>query len=271
MRNEVEQRLLPCPFCGGPAERIDFGVGAGDNEGGSCIACTRCQASGPVEFGYKESFISNWNRRSAIASQREQQWSADVASPARAYDRQRDAGATHEQALHSVLADVVAARQLADDPDLDGTDGAHPAYWRGTDAGVAGAVSRIEAVLDGKDDGKGVLGGKRLEALRRRMLAARQTVGQEYRVSAGPATGWSPWFAGSGDQFEADYQVERRTAPPAQPQAPAGAVPEPMTVPYGSASGEKDYCYGYEKGRADGWNACRAALLAAAPAPGVSG
>ncbi|WP_340571708.1 hypothetical protein [Stenotrophomonas sp. G106K1] len=60
--------LLPCPFCGERAERIDFGPGSGDNEGGSCVACTVCQHSGPVEFGYKENFISNWNRR-ALAAQ----------------------------------------------------------------------------------------------------------------------------------------------------------------------------------------------------------
>lgn len=48
-------------------------------------------------------------------------------------------------------------------------------------------------------------------------------------------------------------------------------VPEPKVVPYGSASGEKDYAYGYEKGHADGWNACRAAMIAAAPsAKGVA-
>lgn len=57
--------LLLCPFCGGEAERIDFGPGAGENEGGSCIACRRCRASGPVEFGFKENFIANWNRRAA--------------------------------------------------------------------------------------------------------------------------------------------------------------------------------------------------------------
>lgn len=57
--------LLPCPFCGSPAERINFGPGSGENEGGSCVACTRCQASGNVEFGRKENFVSNWNRRSA--------------------------------------------------------------------------------------------------------------------------------------------------------------------------------------------------------------
>lgn len=59
------RELRPCPFCGGEAERIDFGPGAGENEGGSCIACKRCQASGPVEFGFKENFIANWNRRAA--------------------------------------------------------------------------------------------------------------------------------------------------------------------------------------------------------------
>lgn len=61
--------LLPCPFCGARAERIDFGPGSGDNEGGSCVACTVCQHSGPVEFGYKENFVSNWNRRALAARQ----------------------------------------------------------------------------------------------------------------------------------------------------------------------------------------------------------
>lgn len=55
------ERLKPCPFCGEPAERVD--IEQGENAGGSCIVCTRCQASGNVEFGYKENFISNWNRR----------------------------------------------------------------------------------------------------------------------------------------------------------------------------------------------------------------
>lgn len=60
------RELLPCPFCGGDAERIDFGPGDTENDGGSCIACKRCQASGPVEFGFKENFIANWNRRTAL-------------------------------------------------------------------------------------------------------------------------------------------------------------------------------------------------------------
>ena len=62
------RELLPCPFCGGPAARIDFGPEDAENEGGSCIACTRCQSSGPVEFGRKENFVSNWNRRACVSS-----------------------------------------------------------------------------------------------------------------------------------------------------------------------------------------------------------
>lgn len=53
--------LLPCPFCGGPAE-IDE-IDEGENAGGSCVACTRCFASSNIEFGREENFISNWNRR----------------------------------------------------------------------------------------------------------------------------------------------------------------------------------------------------------------
>jgi len=56
--------LKPCPFCGGEAERID--IEDGEDAGGSCIACRSCQASSNVEFGRKENFVSNWNRRSMI-------------------------------------------------------------------------------------------------------------------------------------------------------------------------------------------------------------
>ncbi len=58
-----------------------------------------------------------------------------------------------------------------DSPIFDGTDAAHPAWWRGNDAGVAGAVMRIREVLDGTYDGRGVLGGADLEQLRRDVAA----------------------------------------------------------------------------------------------------
>lgn len=57
--------LRACPFCGGDAERID--IDEGENAGGSCIQCTRCLASGNVEFDRKENFVANWNRRAALA------------------------------------------------------------------------------------------------------------------------------------------------------------------------------------------------------------
>ena len=49
--------LKPCPFCGGEAEIIH--LDDDDNAGGSCVCCTKCQASGNVEFGRKENFVEN--------------------------------------------------------------------------------------------------------------------------------------------------------------------------------------------------------------------
>lgn len=57
--------LLPCPFCGGEAEIVL--VEEGDLRGGSCVQCPRCMASGNVEFGRKENFVANWNRRAGPA------------------------------------------------------------------------------------------------------------------------------------------------------------------------------------------------------------
>lgn len=49
---------LPCPFCGGEAEILH--LEDCENVGGSCVSCTQCQASGNVEFGRKENFVSNF-------------------------------------------------------------------------------------------------------------------------------------------------------------------------------------------------------------------
>lgn len=58
-----------------------------------------------------------------------------------------------------------------DDPEMDGTYAAHPAWWRGNRRGVQAACEVLNKVLDGKDDGAGSMGGNELEALRRRLLA----------------------------------------------------------------------------------------------------
>jgi Lar family restriction alleviation protein len=57
--------LLPCPFCGGEAERIDFEDEEvePDNIGGSCISCTQCHVSTAVVFDFKETLYSSWNER----------------------------------------------------------------------------------------------------------------------------------------------------------------------------------------------------------------
>lgn len=61
IKNNSAGVILPCPFCGGEAERVD--IDEGENAGGSCICCIVCHASSNLEFGRKENFIANWNRR----------------------------------------------------------------------------------------------------------------------------------------------------------------------------------------------------------------
>lgn len=62
----LREALLPCPFCGAEAEILD--LDEGENAGGSCVSCKRCLASSNVEFGRKENFVSNWNRRAALSA-----------------------------------------------------------------------------------------------------------------------------------------------------------------------------------------------------------
>jgi hypothetical protein len=61
-----------------------------------------------------------------------------------------------------------------DDPELDATDFAHPAWWRGHEHAAAVFCQKANAILDGKDDGKGVANDP-WETTRRRLLALRQT------------------------------------------------------------------------------------------------
>jgi len=63
-RDEMGE-LLPCPFCGSPAEIID--IEDGENAGGSCVSCTRCEASSALDFGRKENFVAKWNTRPSPA------------------------------------------------------------------------------------------------------------------------------------------------------------------------------------------------------------
>lgn len=59
--------LRPCPFCGADAEVLHFEApdcsADDDNYGGSCVQCSRCNASSAVVFGFKETLYSSWNER----------------------------------------------------------------------------------------------------------------------------------------------------------------------------------------------------------------
>jgi hypothetical protein len=56
-----------------------------------------------------------------------------------------------------------------DDPDLDGTDFAHPAFLRGEDYAMKMFCQKVGAILDGSDTGIGVH-YEPFETLRRRLL-----------------------------------------------------------------------------------------------------
>ena len=55
------------------------------------------------------------------------------------------------------------------DEDLDGTDYANPAYYRGQDHCLRLMCFKINQILDGKDDGRGV-SNEPWESTRRRLL-----------------------------------------------------------------------------------------------------
>jgi hypothetical protein len=78
-----------------------------------------------------------------------------------------------EHRLKLATEEIVRVRLAYDDPSLDATDGAHPAWWRGSDAGVAGAVRIVNEALDGPLPLAGCVGGADLEAVRQRAAALR--------------------------------------------------------------------------------------------------
>jgi hypothetical protein len=59
----------------------------------------------------------------------------------------------NEAALRQRIAQLETelAEARKDNEELDGTDAAHPAWWRGNEAGVAQVCAKINAILDGAD------------------------------------------------------------------------------------------------------------------------
>jgi hypothetical protein len=90
-------------------------------------------------------------------------------------------------ALARVRAEAI---KEADNPDWDSTDAAHPAWWRGNDAGVEAVVKIVGGILDG--DKPGTHGSKTLTALVQRLArvraeAKRETVERAAREGEGDA------------------------------------------------------------------------------------
>lgn len=140
--------------------------------------------------------------------------------------------------------------QPVDDPELDGTDDAHPAWWRGSTAGVAGACERIEAVLDGKDSGAGVLGNERLERLRRRLLAAPTPSADRQAIRMLVAASFVDEAKANEALQIAHGFATGELAPAPQPEA-APAVPEGWALPAApepiTAQAHRDHLSGYSR------------------------
>lgn len=90
-------------------------------------------------------------------------------------DRKKMREATaRAEAAEAIVATLRGALEEArkDNEELDGTDAAHPAWWRGNDAGVAQVCAKINAILDGAD----VFGtaSEPWESTRRRVAEARR-------------------------------------------------------------------------------------------------
>lgn len=102
----------------------------------------------------------------------QQEPSAEAMDITRAWMRDSGRGEPYERRL-ALMMDIFAARRVgeADNPQWDGTDAAHPAWWRGNDRGCRFVTQLLTDALDGKDDGGGWMGYPPLEALRRRLLA----------------------------------------------------------------------------------------------------
>ena len=62
--------LLPCPFCGAPAQRSDVPADIDDdNAGASYIECTKCSACTALHFDRKENLDRSWNDRAGHEDQ----------------------------------------------------------------------------------------------------------------------------------------------------------------------------------------------------------
>lgn len=125
----------------------------------------------------------------------------------------RDYNRRAADALKALLAEQVEYWRLheawrtpettTDDPDLDATDAAHPAWWRGHDHTSKVFCELVTDILDGKDRGGG-FNHEPWHTLRRRLLDARRPLPSR-EVIAAAAYGVNPFYE-SGEHVDG-FQV----------------------------------------------------------------
>jgi len=107
--------------------------------------------------------------------------------------------------LFDMLADALEAlssRPVLDDPELDATDAAHPAWWRGHDHTSQVFCQLVTDILDGKDTGWG-FNYEPWHTLRRRLLTPRTfTEGSEQRSAVEIVRAFNKWSPSSASAAE---------------------------------------------------------------------
>lgn len=101
----------------------------------------------------------------------------------------------HTYGLRPGAARVVR-EALADDPELDCTDFAKPAWWRGEAYGSSAAIAAVTRILDGKDDGRGVA-NEPWQSVRTRLREAMRDAGRYRLIRDG--SGWPAAFGSAKD------------------------------------------------------------------------
>lgn len=59
----INEKLKPCPFCGGDAVLHSVTDEHELDNGGSFIECLFCKASSAMVFGEKTTLVERWNKR----------------------------------------------------------------------------------------------------------------------------------------------------------------------------------------------------------------
>lgn len=147
-------KLEPCPFCGGPAE---MDAHFGREWWVRCSDFRGCSASDGRLLPTEADAVAAWNRRAHPASlQKPMAWRVNCINGLWYTTDSKDDAESAKEIGEEVIPLYAQPAAPVDDPDCDGTDGAHPAWWRGHDDTCRILYIKLQEILDGRDDGRGV-------------------------------------------------------------------------------------------------------------------